>query len=64
MPGELTTPQFLLAWAVASIAGIAVFFHADRHGSKHTTAWAIGVFLFLAVVLPIYVIHAYRRRRR
>jgi hypothetical protein len=64
VPGEISTEQFLVAWSIAAAAGIAVFLHADRHGSKHTTAWGIGVFLFLGLVLPIYVIHAYRNRRR
>jgi hypothetical protein len=40
-----------------------VFLHADRNGSRHATAWGIGVFLFLAIVLPIYVLHARRARR-
>jgi membrane protein implicated in regulation of membrane protease activity len=59
---ELTTPEFLLAWAVAGGAGIAVFLHANRHGVRHATAWGAGVFLFLALALPLYVIH-YRRQR-
>ncbi len=64
MPGALTPTQFLVAYALATAAGIAVFLHADRHGSRHTTAWGIGVFLFLGLVLPIYVIHVLRARRR
>jgi hypothetical protein len=60
----ISTPEFLVAYAIATAAGIAVFLHADRRGSKHTTAWGIGVFLFAAVVLPIYVIHVRRTRTR
>jgi hypothetical protein len=56
--------EFLVAFAIATTAGIAVFLHADRNGSKHTTAWGISVFLFLAIALPIYVIHVRRTRRR
>ena len=44
-------------------AGILVFLHADRHGSKHTTAWGICVFLFLGIALPVYLIHVRRARR-
>jgi hypothetical protein len=62
--GQISTAEFLVAYAVATVAGIAVFLHADRHGSRHTTAWGIGVFLFLGLVLPIYVIHVIRTRRR
>ena len=59
---ELTTPEFLVAWALAGAAGIAVFLHANRHGVRHATAWGAGVFLALAIALPLYVIH-YRRQK-
>jgi hypothetical protein len=54
--------QLLVAWALASGAAIAVFLHANRHGVQHATAWGAGVFLALAIALPLYVIH-YRRQR-
>ena len=60
---ELTAPQFLLAWALAGAAAVVVFLHADRRGVGHATAWGIGVFLFLGLFLPLYVIH-YRRQKR
>lgn len=59
---QMSTPEFLLAWALAGGAGIAVFLHANRHGVRHATAWGAGVFLALAIALPLYVIH-YRRQR-
>lgn len=59
---ELTTPAFLVAWALAGTAAIAVFLHADRRGIGHATAWGIGVFLFFGLFLPLYVIH-YRRQK-
>jgi uncharacterized membrane protein YcaP (DUF421 family) len=61
---DLSTGQFLVAFALAAAAGAAVFLHADKHGSRHPTAWAISVFLLLAIALPVYVIHAVRIRRR
>ena len=64
MLAEISPAQFLVAFSIATAAGILVFLHADKHGSKHTTAWGIGVFLFLGLVLPIYLIHVYRGRRR
>jgi Flp pilus assembly protein TadB len=60
---ELTAPQFLVAWALAGAAAVVVFLHADRRGVGHATAWGIGVFLFLGLFLPLYVIH-YRRQKR
>jgi hypothetical protein len=59
---QLTTPEFLVAWAIAGGAAIAVFLHANRHRVAHATAWGIGVFLVLGLALPLYVIH-YRRQR-
>jgi hypothetical protein len=62
--GEVSNGEFLVAFSIATAAGVGVWFHADRHGSKHASAWAIGVFLFLALMLPVYVIHVWRGRRR
>ena len=59
-----TTAEFLAAFVVAAGAGTAVFFHAERNGIKHPSAWASGVFLFLAVALPLYLLHVRRVRRR
>lgn len=61
---ELSPAEFLVAFAIATTAGILVFLHADRNGSRHTTAWGISVFLFLGIALPIYLIHVRRTRRR
>ena len=59
---DVTTSQFLFAWVLAGGAAIGVFLHANRHGVRHPTAWGAGVFLVLAIALPLYVIH-YRRQR-
>jgi len=56
--------QFLVAFAVAAVAGTLVFFHAERHRIKHPSAWASFVFLFLIVGLPAYALHARRVKRR
>jgi hypothetical protein len=61
---ELTPAEFLVGFAIATAAGIGVFLHADRSGSKHVTAWGISVFLFLGLMLPVYVIHVVWTRRR
>ena len=59
---DLTLGQLLIAWALAAAAAIAVYLHANRHGVRHATAWGAGVFLALAIALPLYVIH-YRRQK-
>ena len=58
-----TTSQFLVAWAIDTAAAVAVFLHAGKHGSRHPTAWGIGVFFFLILVLPAYLVHVRTRRR-
>ena len=58
----LTTQTFVVAWAVATTAAVLVFFHANKHGSKHATAWGIGVFLVLGLALPAYIVHDRRRK--
>jgi hypothetical protein len=56
----LGASQFLVAWAIAGVAAIAVFLDATKRGDRHATAWGAGVFLLLIVFLPLYLI---RRRR-
>lgn len=60
----LTTPAFLIVWALDTTAAILVFLHANKHGSRHSTAWGISVFLALGLALPIYLVHGRRRDPR
>jgi hypothetical protein len=57
------TVTFLLAVALAAAVSMAVYAHAERHGSKHPTAWGIAAFLLAGVVVPIYVLRHWLRRR-
>jgi hypothetical protein len=59
---NLSTANIVFAWAVASSVALLVFLHANKRGSKHATAWGISVFLFLAIALPVYVIHSWRTK--
>jgi len=56
--------QFLVVFVIAAVAGAGVWLHADRNGSRHPTAWAMAVVLFLGIALPAYLIHVRRMRRR
>jgi hypothetical protein len=56
-------PEFLIAIAIASAISLATFAHADRHGSAHATAWGVGAFLAAGVIVPIYVIRVWLRKR-
>ncbi|MEY2452849.1 MAG: hypothetical protein QOD92_2423 [Acidimicrobiaceae bacterium] len=58
----LSTANIVLAWSVATVVAAVVFTHATKHGSKHATAWGIGTFLLMIVVLPAYVLHVWRRK--
>jgi hypothetical protein len=61
--GQPTTAEFLVAFVLAAGAGTAVFFHAERNEIGHPSAWASAVFFFLAIALPIYLLHVRRVRR-
>ena len=61
MPGTISAPAFLAAWAIAAAVAIIVFLHATKRGNRHATAWGIGVFLFMIPVLPIYILRCTRR---
>ncbi len=61
---DVTNSQFLLAFVLAAAAGTGVFFHAERNGIRHPSAWASFVFLLLIVGLPSYLVHVRRVRRR
>jgi 4-amino-4-deoxy-L-arabinose transferase-like glycosyltransferase len=61
--GNPSTAEFLAAFVIAAGAGTAVFFHAERNRIKHPSAWASAVFLFLAIALPLYLLHVRRVRR-
>ena len=63
MPAPLPLPEFLLALAIAAGISLATFAHADKRGDAHATAWGVGAFLLAGVVVPIYVIRNWSRKR-
>jgi hypothetical protein len=60
---QISNSEFLVAFVIAASAGTVVWFHADKNGIKHPSAWAIAVWLFLAIGLPCYIVHVRRVRR-
>ena len=60
---ELTPGAFVFAVALAAGASLLVFNHADKHGSKHATAWGIAAFLLAGVVVPVYFVRFWARKR-
>jgi hypothetical protein len=61
---DMSPVQFLLAITIAAAISMGTFAHADRHGSTHATAWGIGAFLAAGIVVPIYFVRYWMRRRR
>jgi hypothetical protein len=56
--------SFLLAVALAAAISTGVFAHANRHGSRHATAWGVAAFLFAGITLPVYFIRYWAGRRK
>jgi drug/metabolite transporter (DMT)-like permease len=55
--------EFLVAVLIAAGVSMLVFRHAERNGSEHATAWGVGAFLLAGVVVPVYVIRHWLRKR-
>ena len=61
---ELPSPgAFVVALAVSISAAVLVFAHAERHGSRHPTAWGIVGFAFALVGVGVYFGHYLWTRR-
>ncbi|MGH3102833.1 MAG: hypothetical protein ACRDN6_01890 [Gaiellaceae bacterium] len=60
---DLSPAAFVFAVALAAGCSLLVFRHADRHGSKHATAWGVGAFLFAGLVVPVYFVRFWLRSR-
>ena len=61
---DMTPAEFLIAIAIAAGISMLMFRHADKHGSTHATAWGIGAFLAAGIVVPVYFIRFWLRKRR
>jgi hypothetical protein len=60
---RLSFGQFLFVLALSSVVSLLVFAHAERHGSRHATAWGVGTFLAMGIVVPVYFIRYWLRTR-
>ena len=59
-----TSPaEFLLAVAIDAGLSLLVYRHAERHGSRHPTAWGVFAFLFAGLAVPVYFIRYYLHSR-
>ena len=59
MAGSISNPapvDFEIAVVLAAGLAMLVFRHADKHGSRHPTAWGVFTFLAALIAIPLYVL--------
>ena len=61
---ELSRGEILAALAVWTAAFVLVWWHAERHGSRHATAWGVAAFLAAGLIVPVYFVRYWLNRRR
>ena len=61
---DLSFGELLLVLALLSVASMAIFAHASKHGSRHATAWGVATFLAAAIAVPVYFLNYWLSRRR
>jgi hypothetical protein len=61
---DLSFGELLLVLALLSVASMAIFSHASKHGSRHATAWGVATFLAAAIAVPVYFLNFWLSRRR
>ena len=54
---------FIVGLAVSICSSVLVFAHAERHGSRHPTAWGVVAFVFALGGVLVYFGHHLMRRR-
>ncbi len=55
---------FIFAVALDATLSLLVYRHAERHGSRHPTAWGVFTFLFAGIIIPVYFVRHVLRSRR
>ena len=56
--------QFTIAVVIAAGLAMLIFRHADKHGSRHATAWGLFTFLAVAIAVPLYFLNYWRGRSK
>jgi drug/metabolite transporter (DMT)-like permease len=49
--------DFVIAVVLAAGLAMLIFRHADRHGSRHATAWGLFTFLAALIAIPLYCLN-------
>ena len=61
---DVSPGQFVFYVLLAAVLSMWVYWHASRHGSRHSTAWGVLTFIAPGPLVLIYFIHYYWTRRR
>ena len=67
MASSLSNPSpinFVIAVVLAAGLAMLIFRHADRHGSRHPTAWGLFTFLAALIAIPLYFLSYWLRKTR
>jgi drug/metabolite transporter (DMT)-like permease len=62
--GDPSPVSFLIAVVLAAGLALLIFRHADRHGSRHATAWGLLTFLAALIVIPLYFLNYWLGKNR
>jgi len=49
--------DFVIAVIIAAGLAMLIFRHADKHGSRHATAWGVFTFLAALLAIPLYFLN-------
>jgi drug/metabolite transporter (DMT)-like permease len=61
--GDPSPVNFLIAVILAAGLAMLIFRHADRHGSRHATAWGLFTFLAALIAIPLYLLNYWIGKR-
>jgi len=56
--------DFLIAVVIAAGLAMLIFRHADKHGSRHATAWGLFTFLAALIAIPLYFSNYWRSKTK
>ena len=55
--GAPSPVDFVIAVILAAGLAMLIFRHADKHGSRHATAWGLFTFLAALITIPLYFLN-------
>ena len=61
--GDPSPVNFVIAVILAAGLAMLIFRHAERHGSRHATAWGLFTFLAALIAIPLYFVNYWIGKR-